>query len=84
MLTWIEDEATSANQTEINTSEETFFEKQNKAKKLKSSLIKASHHRTFMEMEMCLRTKCPPRNMRLWVEPHIYHTTKEADGEIHW
>ena len=75
MLKWIEDdEATSANQTETNTSEETFFE--NKVKKLTSSLIilaKASHHRMFMEM--CLSAKTPPRSMRLWVEPHIYHTT---------
>lgn len=61
----------------INATNETFFD--DKFKKLKSSLIvlaKASHHRTFMET--CLDAKSPPRNMRLWVEPH---PTKEVAKE---
>ena len=75
-----EEETTTTDLTETNQPNDTFFE--DKAKKLKSSLIilaKASHHRTFMET--CLNTKTPPRNMCLWVEPHIYHSSKEADRE---
>ena len=32
-------------------------------------------------METCLHAKTPPRNMCLWVEPHIYHATKETEKE---
>ena len=74
-----EEETTTTNQT-INPTDESFFE--DKYKKLKASLIvlaKASHHRTFMET--CLNAKNPPRNMRLWVEPHIYHSSKEVEKE---
>ena len=65
---------------QLNQTDESFFE--DKYKKLKSSLIvlaKASHHRTFMET--CLNAKTPPKNMRLWVEPHIYHSSKEVERE---
>lgn len=41
--------------------------------------LKASHHQTFMET--CLNAKNPPRNVRLWVEPHIYHSSKEVEEE---
>ena len=81
MLKLLEDEeTTTTNQTTINQTDESFFE--DKYKKLKSSLIvlaKASHHRTFMET--CLNAKTPPKNMRLWVEPHIYHSSKEVERE---
>ena len=77
-----EDEATTTitNHNAIPATGQTFFDE--KFKKVKSSLIilaKASHHRTFMET--CLKEKNPPRNMRLWVEPHIYHSTKEVEKE---
>ena len=74
-----EDEATTTNHNAIPATGQTFDEK---LKKVKSSLIilaKASHHRIFMET--CLKEKNPPRNMRLWVEPHIYHSTKEVEKE---
>ena len=81
MLKLLEDEETTTTyQTTINQTDESFFE--DKYKKLKSSLIvlaKASHHRTFMET--CLNAKTPPKNMRLWVEPHIYHSSKEVERE---
>ena len=32
-------------------------------------------------METCLSAKSPPRNMCLWVEPHIYHSTREVEYE---
>ena len=32
-------------------------------------------------METCLNAKTPPKNMRLWVEPHIYHSSKEVERE---
>ena len=32
-------------------------------------------------MEVCLSAKTPPKSMRLWVEPHIYHTTVEVEKE---
>ena len=32
-------------------------------------------------METCLQAKTPPRSMCLWVEPHIYHITKETERE---
>ena len=77
-----EDEATTTitNHNAIPATGQTFFDE--KFKKVKSSLIilaKASHHRTFMETY--LKEKNPPRNMRLWVEPHIYHSTKEVEKE---
>lgn len=82
MLKLLEDEETTiTNQTTINQTDESFFEDKYK-KKLKSSLIvlaKASHHRTFMET--CLNAETPPRNMRVWVEPHIYHSSKEVERE---
>ena len=30
-------------------------------------------------MESCLHAKTPPRNMYLWVQPDIYHATKETE-----
>ena len=50
--------------------------------KLRSSLIaiaKASHHKTFMET--CLARNQPPKNMRAWVEPHIYRTNPQLEQE---
>lgn len=32
-------------------------------------------------METCLNARSPPRNMRLWVKPHIYYTSKEVEKE---
>ena len=32
-------------------------------------------------METCLHAKTPPKNMCLWVEPHIYRATKETEKE---
>ena len=76
-----EEEASSTKQDEAKTREmDELFE--DEAKRFKSCLIKiakASHHRTFMET--CLNAKSPPRNMRLWVEPHIYHSSKEVEKE---
>lgn len=72
-----EKDQSSTSLTEPKTTNQTFLEE--KSKKLKASLIilgKASHHKTFMET--CLHA---PRNMCLWVEPHIYYTTKEAERE---
>ena len=46
-----------------------------RCKRLKAALIiiaKASHHKAFMET--CLMRNTPPKNMSLWVKPHIYHT----------
>lgn len=81
MLRMLEEEETiTTNIAETEHTSESFFEE--KAKKLKSSLIilaKASHHRTFMET--CLNAKTPPRNMCLWVEPHIYHSSREVKKE---
>lgn len=75
-----EEEATTTNHNAIPATGQSYFDE--KFKKVKSSLIilaKASHHRTFMET--CLKGKNPPRNMRLWVEPHIYHSTREVERE---
>ena len=81
MLKWLENEDhASPGPTEPNQTNQTFLDE--KSKKLKASLIilaKASHHRTFMET--CLHAKTPPRNICLWVEPHIYHATKETEKE---
>ena len=75
-----QDDHTSTSLTEPKQTNQTFLKEKNK--KLKASLIilaKASHHKTFMET--CLHAKTPPRNMCLWVEPHIYHSTKEIERE---
>ena len=48
---------------------------QKDGKKLKATLIalaKASHHKTFMET--CLTRNQPPKNMKPWIEPHIYRS----------
>ena len=75
-----EEDHVSTSKTQPNQTNLTLLDE--KAKQLKASLIilaKASHHRTFMET--CLHAKTPPRNMCLWVEPHIYHTSKETEKE---
>ena len=54
-----------------------------RGKRLKAALTilaKASHHKAFMET--CLMRNSPPRNMSLWVQPHIYHSN--ADVEQQW
>ena len=64
--------------TENNTS--SFLE--TTGKNLKSSLIimvKASHHKTFMET--CLMRNSPPKNMSLWVQPHIYHSNSQVEKQ---
>ena len=51
-----------------------------RGKRFKAALIviaKASHHKTFMET--CLARNQPPRNMSLWVQPHIYHSNQEVE-----
>ena len=81
MLRKLEDEEhTATSLAGTNSTNKTFLEE--KAKKLKASLTilaKASHHKSFMET--CLNAKTPPRSMCLWVEPHIYHSTKEIENE---
>ena len=57
----------------------TFIE--TKGKRLKAALTiiaKASHHKTFMET--CLMRNSPPKNLSLWVQPHIYHSDPEVEG----
>ena len=81
MLKWLENEdCASPGLTEPNQTNQTLLEE--KSKKFKASLIilaKASHYRTFMET--FLHAKTPPKNMCLWVEPHIYRATKETEKE---
>ena len=81
MLRMLEDEEhASTSLSEQNHTNQTFLEE--KARKLKASLItlaKASHHKTFMET--CLNARTPPKSMCLWVEPHIYHATREVEKE---
>ena len=58
----------------------TFIE--TKGKRLKAALTiiaKASHHKTFMEI--CLMRNSPPKNMSLWVQPHIYHSDPEVERQ---
>lgn len=53
-----------------------------KVKRWKASLIilaKANHHNTFMET--CLKNKNPPKSMRLWCKPHIYHSNSDIERE---
>ena len=53
-----------------------------KGKRLKSALIiiaKASHHKAFMEA--CLTRNTAPRNMALWVQPHIYHSNPQIERQ---
>ena len=48
---------------------------QEDGKNLKATLIalaKASHHKTFMET--CLTRNQPPKNVKPWIEPHIYRS----------
>ena len=48
---------------------------QEDGKNLKATLIalaKASHHKPFMET--CLTRNQPPKNMKPWIEPHIYRS----------
>ena len=51
-----------------------------KGKRLKAALTviaKASHHKTFMET--CLMRNSPPKNILLWVQPHIiYHSDQKV------
>lgn len=57
-------------QTENNN--ETFIE--SRAARQKSMLIitaKASHRKTFMET--CLSRNSPPKQINLWIQPHVYH-----------
>ena len=56
---------------------------ESRGKRLKAALIilaKSSHHKTFMET--CMARHQPPKNMSLWVQPHIYHSN--AQVEKHW
>ena len=53
-----------------------------KGKHLKAALTiiaKASHHKLFMET--CLMRNSPPKNMSLWVQPHIYHSDLEVEKQ---
>ena len=80
MLRLLEEEEQTSISLQPKQTNQTFLEE--KQKSLKASLIilaKASHHKTFMET--CLHAKTPPRTMCLWVEPHIYHSTKETERE---
>ena len=80
MLRLLEEEEHTSTSLEPKQTNQTFLE--DKQKNLKASLIilaKASHHKTFMET--CLHAKTPPRTMCLWVEPHIYHSTKDIERE---
>ena len=43
------------------------------------STTKASHHKAFMET--CLMRNSLPRNMSLWVQPHIYHSNAEIEKQ---
>ena len=61
---------TSRAYAEPEISGQTFLEQ--KGKRQKSALIilaKASHHKALMET--CLSRNTPPRNMALWIQPHI-------------
>ena len=42
-------------------------------------IAKASHHKAFMET--CLMQNSPPRNMSLWVQPHIYHSNPDVEKQ---
>ena len=51
-------------------------------KRLKAALIiiaKASYHKTFVET--CLTRNQPPKGMKLWSEPHIYHSNNQIEKE---
>lgn len=53
-----------------------------RGKRLKAALTiiaKASHHKAFMET--CLMRNSPPRNMSLWVQPHIYHSNPDVEKQ---
>ena len=39
------------------------------------------YHKAFMET--CFMRNTPPRNMSLWVQPHIYHSNPDVNGGIH-
>ena len=65
---------------EFETERTTFLD--SKGKRLKSALIviaKASHHKNFMET--CLARRQPPKNMTLWVQPHIYHSNTQVEKQ---
>ena len=72
--------STSRAYAEPGFSNQTFLEQ--KGKRQKSALIilaKASHHKAFMET--CLSHNTPPRNMALWIQPHIYHSNWKVERE---
>ena len=53
-----------------------------RGKRLRAALTviaKASHHKAFMET--CLMRNSPPRNMSLWVQPHIYHSNPDVERQ---
>ena len=53
-----------------------------RGKRLRAALTiiaKASHHKAFMET--CLMRNSPPRNMSLWVQPHIYHSNPDVEKQ---
>ena len=53
-----------------------------RGKRLKAALTiiaKASHHKAFMET--CLSRNSPPKNMSLWIQPHIYHSNPEVEKQ---
>ena len=53
-----------------------------RGKRLRAALTiiaKASHHKAFMET--CLVRNSPPRNISLWVQPHIYHSNPDVEKQ---
>lgn len=55
---------------------------ESKGKRLKAALTitaKASHHKAFMET--CFMRNSPPKNMSLWVQPHIYHSNEKIEKQ---
>ena len=53
-----------------------------RGKRLRAALTiiaKASHHKAFMET--CLLRNSSPRNMSLWVQPHIYHSNPDVEKQ---
>ena len=55
---------------------------ESKGKRLKAALTiitKASHHKAFMETYFMRNS--PPKNMSLWVQPHIYHLNEKIEKQ---
>lgn len=65
---------------ENSTQTTSFIETRGKHLKAALTIIaKASHHKMFMET--CLMRNSPPKNMSLWVQPHIYHSDPEVEKQ---